>query len=334
MKNVGQIGFDFGDVTPAHRLDADWTWTKKPRTMKQHTDRLASSKSLLDKLAGIPHAVVTDVLLSVIAEHDRQVAWCSYDDKQTHAAYTLWGHAIKFTLAEYDTLITHCMKHDGRTVDGVEYKVRSRQSSWSAEHDVIVGMHVAGIGSVRIGRYWDKDGSWHSMGFSHIEREPFFLQSYRDDAPYEYCSGAVWAPAYSAQIIGEAHKKIPNVRTFRFGGREYVNTGAAYCGDHSQCSAWAITSAEEWSGDTFNYAEVTQAWDRGASERGDMRGLLVRVRGHLCVFEKYMTVFDDQPRPILAAASDEEEEIDDSDLDEGFDDDEQEEDMELDSLYA
>jgi hypothetical protein len=332
MKNVGQTGFDFGDVSPAHRLDANWTWTEKPRSMNEHMIRLADSRSALDSLVGIPHAVFSDVLLGVIAEHDRQVACCSYDDKRADAGYRLWGHTTKFSAAEYETIIAHCTKHDGCTVDGVEYKVRTCPSWWSTEHDVTVGMHVPGIGTVRIGRYWDKKGTWHSMRFKHIERDTLFLQSYQDDAPYQYCSGAVWAPAYSAQLIGEAHKKIPNVRTFKFGGREYVNTGAAYCGDHSQCSAWAIMSAEEWSGDTFSYADMTQAWDRGASERGDMRGLLVRVRGQLCVLEKYMTVYDDQPRPIFTAAADEEDEIGDEGLDENFGDGEEEE--ELETLYA
>lgn len=313
MKNVGQIGFDFGDVSPAHRLDADWTWTTKPLSMGEHMARLASSKNALGKLVGIPYAVFSDVLLSVIAEHDRQIAWCSYDDKRADCPYTLWGHTTKFTDAEYETLITHCMKHDGRTVDGVEYKVRAAPSCWSAELDVTVGMHVVGIGSIRIGRYWGKDGTWYRLNFNHIERGPHFLQSFRDDAPFMYCSGAVWAPAYSAQIIGEAHKKIPHVRTFKFGGREYVNTGASYCGDHSQVNAWAITSAEEWSGDTYSYAELTQAWDRGAAERGDMRGLLVRVRGQLCVLESYMIAYDDQQRPIVFAEADEEEDVDRND---------------------
>lgn len=332
MKNVGQIGFDFGDVSPAYRLDADWTWKEKPRSMREHMARLATAKAALDKLVGIPHAVFSEVLSGVLAEHDRQVAWCHYDEKSDDEKYTLWGHATTFTEAEYETLITHCTKHDGQTVEGVEYKVRTSPSTATGKANVYVAMHATGIGSILISRCSGRDGTWHTMRFTHIERDSFFLPSYEDDAQYEYCSGTVWGPAYSAQLIAEAHKKIASVRTFKFGGREYVNTGASYCGDYSQCSAWAIIAAEEWTGDTFSYAEMTQAWDRGASERGDMRGLLVRVRGQLCVLEKYMTVYDTQRRPIVITSSDEEENAPDHDdlVDEGVD----EAEMEEDALYA
>jgi hypothetical protein len=334
MKNAGQIGFDFCDATPAYHLGADWTWTKQPRRRSEHMARLANSLEGLSQLVGVPHELFSKVLDSVFAEHERQVKWCAYD-RNDDCLYDLWGHGMKLTAAEYDSLIMHTMKHDGMTIGGVEYKVRTRPSSWSNEMDVTVAIHARGIGSVRIGRYWGKDGTWHSMGFTHIERDPLFLEGYRDGAAHAYCSEAVWAPAYSAQLIAEAHKKIPSVRTFKFGGREYVNTGARHCGDYSACSAWAITPVEDWTGDTFSYAELTQAWDRGAAERGDERGLLVRVRGQLCVLESYMTVYDDQPRQILAVQSDQDADVDEDELDdEGLDDGDVEEEGEADCIYA
>lgn len=326
MKKVGQIGFDFCDETPAYRLDEDWTWTAKRLNMSEHVARLDISKSLLDALVGIPHAVFSDVLLSVIAEHDRQIEWCGYNDKCKDDEYALWGHEVKFNDVEYDTLITHCMKYDGRIVAGVEYKVRTRPSYWTTGNDITVAMHAEGIGSIRISRNWGKEGTWHNIHFSHVQRDSVFLQGYQDDAAHSYCSEAVWAPAYSAQLIGEAHTKIPNVRTFRFGGREYVNTGASHCGDYSQCNAWAIAPADEWRGDTFNYAEMIDAWNRGACERGDMRGLLVRVRGQLCVLEQYLTAYDDQPRSIIMAVWDQEDDCTADDEDEAV--------AELEALYA
>lgn len=49
------------------------------------------------------------------------------------------------------------------------------------------------------------------------------------------------------------------------------------------------------------------------SQRGDIRGLQVCVRGQLCTLESYTTAYDDQPRPIMCAEADEgeDEELDD-----------------------
>lgn len=331
MQNVGQIGFDFGDVTPAYRLAADYTWKERPRTLQEHSVRLVKAQDALSSIVGLPHAVFSDTLQSVVQKHIKQVEWCGYDTHRADAVYELWGHEVSFTPAEYETLIAHCIANDGRTVDGVEYKVRARPSWWSTEIDVSVGMYVANVGSIVMSRNYSRNGTWYNLSFRLIERHAHFMETYMDDAEYAYCSEAVWGPAYSAQIISENASKIPSVRTFKFQGREYTNTGGSHCGNHSQCSAWSIVSTADWNGETYSYDQLVKAWDRGAAQRGDMRGLLVRVRGQLCVLEKPMRVYDDQPREIVFASADDEEESNGDDFDQG-DADEEEEEQE--ALYA
>jgi hypothetical protein len=328
MKNVGQIGFDFGDSAPAYRLDADWTWEPKRYTFSEYTKRIGTAETAMEKLTGIPQAVFGDMLVGLISEHARQVAHCGYDEET--GEYRLWGSNVKFDAQESETIIEHCKQFDGKTVDGIEYKVRVYRSSWNTSDVVEAGMYYPGVGTVVIGRYKHSD-EWHySASFHLVDRDSHFLPHYNDDVVIEYCSEAVWAPAYSAQLIAEAHNKIPSVRTFRFGGREYVNTGASHGRNHfSQCTAWSITPATEWAGDTFSYADLTEAWSRGAAQRGDKRGLLVRVRGVLCVLEKPFLVYDDQPRQMIAATEEEDETDEMDELPEGMYEQEEDEEEEL-----
>lgn len=330
MKNVGQIGFDFGDDGQAYRLDADGTWSPLARVFADHAARMSAAQAALAKLNGIPQVVFATVLEAQIHEYKRQVKHCQYDERPTDA-HTLWGCGVKLSGAECESIIAHCVANAGTCGDGVEYKVRQSRSSWSSSVDLEAGMFAPGVGSVVVGKFKHADEWNYSVSFNLAERDSHFLANYMDDVDYAYCSEAVWGPAYSAQLIAEAHTKIPSVRTFKYGGREYVNTGACHGRNHySQCKAWSIVSAEEWKGDTFTYAEITAAWDRGAAERGDDRGLLVRVRGVLCVLEKPLIVYDDQPRELILSTDDgEEEEIEDFNEIEGQSDFEAEDEMEM-----
>jgi hypothetical protein len=85
---------------------------------------------------------------------------------------------------------------------------------------------------------------------------------------------------------------VADVPTFTLRGREYVNDGMLHFGAYQECHAWTFRPVRDWTGPTYNYQSQCRAWDEGRTERGDRRGLVVRVRGKLCVLDGAARVFE------------------------------------------
>lgn len=317
MNKFAQAGFDFGDETPAFRAAPYGTWNTKSYTFQGYTERFALAQSNLASLTGLEHAVFEDALQSAIEEHAKQVAWCNYSESDTE--YSLWGSKIDHQASDIESIIAHCRKSMGRTNSRAEYKVTE-----DVRGMICAGMYVPGVGSVVVSKWTRNDGG-HSMSYT-LDRDTHFLECYLDSAERVYCNQLVWEPAYAAQAICESGDKIASVKTFTMDGRRYVHKGATWGRDMAECTAYSICLASEWKGDTFTYKTLTKAWDDGTMGRGDSRGLLVRVQGTLCVLEKYVYVYDDQPRtaPIYSGAEEEDEEplFDEHDEQEEHDDEE------------
>lgn len=288
MQNIGQIGFDFGDSKPAFRAEPIGTWKEMALPFKAQLKRFDLALATLPTLEGLPHAVFEDALTAAIAEHAAQVKHCKYDADER--SYTLWTAKLKYIAADIAKVIEHCRQNQSISGASVEYKVKPCNRG-----DVVAGMHAKDVGSV-IAVMWAPRGSdtepRYSLRFVP-GRDSFFRESYDDGAESARIPESVWSRAYAAQTLAESGNKVPNVRTFVFRGREYVNTGGLYSGNYRQCHAWAITSAADWEGDTFTYNEMIKAYEDGRLQRGDHRGQLVRVRGQICVLESHLVAFDD-----------------------------------------
>ncbi len=103
----------------------------------------------------------------------------------------------------------------------------------------------------------------------------------------------VWRPFYSADKIAESYDEPAPVPALQFQGRRVVITGGVYHGRHAKGHGWAVAAAEDWHGPTYSYRSQCRAWNEGRKERGDQRGLLVRVDRQLCVLAEYVEFVDE-----------------------------------------
>jgi hypothetical protein len=83
-------------------------------------------------------------------------------------------------------------------------------------------------------------------------------------------------------------------------------------GSRHECTAWTYCARADWRGPTYSYSTVCRAWDEGRKERGDESGLIVKIKGQLCVLQSVATIYDDNvPRDhhqSRSAATDEQDE--------------------------
>lgn len=304
MGHSEQFGFDFGDAAPALRAMPEGTWCEKLYSEQEYLDRFARALSHVSTLEGVVQSVFSLTLSVAVAEHERQMAWRK---KSTDAdpRYSLWHGRVPVERDMVGQFIVHCQQMVSKSNGGSEYKVTD------TPHSIEAGVYFPGFGSV-VAQRWKRMDSF-SLAFN-LDRDQFFLESYRDHFESIYCDQLVWEPAYAAQTLAESNDKIVSVRTFKLGGREYVHKGASHGSGYSECDAYSIVPKSQWAGDTYTYRSMIDAFNNGTKERGDCRGLVVRVRGALCVLEKFVLVFDDQPRsaPFGSCQEDEEDPDDDS----------------------
>lgn len=286
MGHSEQFGFDFGADAPVLRAMPAGTWLDKSYTRLAIEEGFARAKAHLAHLEDVERDVLALTLNAAIAGHEESMSWRSKGDNDDQL-YTLRRFNPDYDDELVLCFIAHCKCQLVARASSAEYKVTDTPD------DVSVGVYYPGIGSV-VARWYKRSGN-SSIDFS-FGRDTHFLDSYRDAFDAVYCDQLVWEDVYAAQTLAESGDKIASVRTFTVGAREYVNKGAHWSKDYAQCIAYAIVPACEWQGDTYTYKTLIQAFDNGAKERGDSRGLLVRVRGQLCVLEKFVSVYDDRPR--------------------------------------
>ncbi|MBX9849089.1 MAG: hypothetical protein K2X64_07315 [Rhodocyclaceae bacterium] len=304
MENGEQFGFDFGDAAPVLRAMPEGTWLEKLYSEQEYLDRFARAQAYAHTLDGVLQSAFSLTVSVSVAEHERQMAWRKKsDDADPH--YSLWHGRVPVDRDMVRQFIAHCQKMVNKSKGGPEYKVID------TPHSIEAGVYFPGIGSV-VAQLWKRMNSF-SLAFN-LDRDHYFLESYRDHFESLYCDQLVWEPAYAAQTLAESNDKIVSVRTFKLGGREYVHKGASHGNGYSECDAYSIVPKSQWAGDTYTYRSMIDAFNNGTKERGDCRGLVVRVRGALCVLEKFVLVYDDQPRaaPFGSCQEDEEDPDDDS----------------------
>ncbi|MDR5776972.1 MULTISPECIES: hypothetical protein [unclassified Caballeronia] len=185
-----------------------------------------------------------------------------------------------------DAFFELCEQLTNSPVPGIEVKSRdTRQSKMSA-------VFVEGVGTL-IARYWSISENGHIAYVPWKDR--IFLSSYLDDMPVINAPYATWKDAYCADKIAMSGKGVASVPTFKLGGREYVRTCGTGFRGMEYGRAWRVVPIADWTGETYSYQTITKTWDDGIRERGDDRGLVVKVRGQLCVLESAIEVYDERP---------------------------------------
>lgn len=296
-----QFGFDFGgDIASTFAEHAPGAWLDPDFTVGQYLEIFAKADVALLPIAGPGRALFGQGIEAAKAQLAAMLENRERDDTEE---FSLWRSNFKPKANQLAAFVEHCISMGGSSFPGIEYKTRREASMTTA------AMFVQDIGTIIV-RAWEND----NVGIDyHPWRDSFFMESYRDTIGRLAVPYSTWGGAYCADKIAYSGDGIASVPTFTVNGREYINDGSLSRGSYRECEGWSFCAPEDWRGPTFSYSSQCRAWDDGRTERGDRRGLVVRVRGKLCVVDGVSVFYDDHAEEIVLIRADEDEEIDEDD---------------------
>lgn len=280
MGQIAQMGFDFASnasqsfaMERGAWLDPQWDAQQWVRAMDAATRRLPTIDEQFRALyqSGLDTAKVE---LAELIEDGADISWRLSSIKLATEGETL------------EAFVRACDRLMKDPVRGIEVKVRGEVRVKTA------AVYIEDVGTI-IAYEWSQVGTGHIAYYPW--KAPFFLTGFRDDMPIVKAPYATWKGAYCADKLAMSGKGVASVSTFKLAGREYIQTGGMCYRGLEQATAWRVCPIGDWNGETHSYQSICKAYDDGVRERGDERGLVVKVRGQLCVLEAAITVYDDQP---------------------------------------
>jgi hypothetical protein len=202
--------------------------------------------------------------------------------------YRFWHAPCDLERDEFEAFAGYCQKQKSKETGAtgnpsIETKVREGRLG-----NLTAALHIRDAGTL-IAQQWLSDN--YSISFRPW-RDTFFLESVRDAMPSVKAPRLLWHHAYCGDKLANAGQGIAHVPAFKFNGREYVNNSVVSSAACWSCEGWTFRALAGWNGPTYNYQSQCEAWNEGRLERGDRRGLIVRVRGQLCVFDAVTTFYD------------------------------------------
>jgi hypothetical protein len=277
-----QFGFDFGnDASERFSAQEPGTWLDPEFTTAQYTAIFAKAREVVQGIAGPARSLFWRGLEAALAEQAEMLKRCELDDEPYHLCRTRCDPSDD----EFDAFVEHCQQMIGAALPGIAYKVRK-----VPRDGLTAAMYVRDLGTLIAWR-WSADN--RSIDFRPW-RDSFFVDSYRDGMPAIKAPYSTWGGAYCADKLAYSNDGVASVPTFVLNGREYINDGGFGSGNYRECEGWTFCALVDWQGPTYNYRSQCHAWDDGSLERGDRRGLIVRVRGQLCVLDGAATIYDNE----------------------------------------
>ncbi len=277
---VAQMGFDFMsidsqsfDLEHGAWLNPHWDAQEWVRAIDQATRRVPT---VADQFRSLYQSAVdvAKVELAKVIEAGADVYYRLPSIKLASE-----GEAL-------EAFVNACERLAKAPVGGIEVKVREDVRIKTA------AVYIENVGTI-IAYQWPQVGGGNVSYYPW--KDSFFLPSYLDGMPIVKAPYSTWKGAYCADKLAMSGKGVASVPTFKLAGREYIQTGGMGVRGFEQARAWRICPISDWHGETHTYQSICKAYDDGIRERGDERGVVVKVRGQLCVLEAAMTVYDDQP---------------------------------------
>ena len=272
---MDQLTFGFmSDCKPSYREWPAGHWLSPCFTAQEYEARLERAGEHLPSVMGPARDIYRQGLAAARENLDRLAP----------GNEALKGGAIEWppvTLSvesmQRAAFVDHCifMVDGGWDSPGLEFKVRY------APHFTRVGMYCCETGSMVVTTWQDgRIGVDYSVG-----RDPFFLPGFRER------QRVIYAPHFEHLILdGDGERAglrdvMTDVPFFSVDGRDYVIADFVNPHDCKLVQAWSFCPVEEWQGPRYSYSDQTKAWHTGRTERGDRRGLVVRVRGQTVVLD-------------------------------------------------
>lgn len=280
-----QLGFDFADGFPIFRESPAGTWIEPKHTTAQYLAIFERCQHALPKartMSNAAHRLFEAGLRGAMASHAEML-----ELGQGDGLYALWRGRNQPQGDDVTKFLQHCRRMIAGQWDspGLDYQHRD------ASHHSATSMHIHELGTLTV-RVWDS----HQTG---IDFKPWktttFLPSYLDGVQRVCASSAVFAGKVVCQKLAEPGDRVQSVTAFEHGGRSYIDTGEMFSEQRNACTAWRFCNVDDWCGPTYSYRSQVLAWDEGRKERGDMRGLVVRVRAQEVVLTAMTHVYDDSP---------------------------------------
>lgn len=280
-----QAGFAFDDPTePEFAEDAPGTWLDPEMSAEAFRIYLRDAKAQLAQHGGLLHELFSHALKlasAALLEFDETI-------EAGKLSFTLPWIDVEPDADQWAAFVAGCIN---QAWPGAEYRVRKHA------RNITAALHMPGIGSLR-GNQWD--GGRAVIDFT-AGRDPELLPSYQDEPARHCLPAALWSPCYAGQRLAENSDSPAAVNAVTHQGRQYVITSCLYHGSKSTGHAWAISALEDWHGPTYSYRSQCQAWDDGRKERGDCRGLIVKINGQRCVLAAYAEFYDKHDSACSAA---------------------------------
>ena len=280
MAMIEQLGFGFlPNCKPIYSELPAGGWFSPCFTVSEYESRLERARKYLPSVMWPAREIYRQAL-----EAARESFAQALDNGQARdAAAREWP---SLTLQVESTQRTEFADHCISMVDG-EWDSPGLEFKFSSHtHLTRLGMYCCETGSVIVTTWAD---GLIGVDFA-IGRDPFFLPSFREG------QRVIHAPHFERETFncdGEyvgLRDGMTDVPILTVEGREYVADGGRAHHDCKRIQAWSFCLPEEWGGPTYSEAGQSKAWDEGRTERGDRRGLVVRVRGQAVVLDAPVTM--------------------------------------------
>lgn len=279
-----QQGFDFADEASvdAPKEDAPGTWLDVQMTAAAYRAYITAARRRLEAAP----AQLRDLFARALDLADEAIADLDTTIEDGDDAF-----ALPWIEVPHDDALWLALEAAAAAPErGIEARCH-RDGRYAA-----AAIHIEGLGSL-VGRRWE--GASRVIDYS-AGRDPELIASYQDSVSPIALPASVWRPFYAAHKIAESHDEPAPVPALSFQGRRVVITSGIYHGRHAKGHGWAVAAAEDWHGPTYSYRSQCRAWDEGRKERGDQRGLVVRVDRQLCVLAEYVVFVDENDTSHLA----------------------------------
>ena len=280
MAMIEQLGFGFlPDCKLTYRELPAGGWFSPCFTANEYESRLERARKYLPSVMWPAREIYRQGLEAAGESFDRAL-----DNGQAReAAAREWPRlTLQVESKQRTEFVDHCISMvDGEwDSPGLEFKVSAHK------HLTRVGMYCCDTGSVVVTTWAD---GLVGVDFA-IGRDTFFLPSFREG------QRVIHAPHFEhetydggGEFVG-LRDGMTDVPILTVEGREYVADGGRAHQDCKRIQAWSFCLPEEWGGPTYSETGQSKAWDEGRTERGDRRGLVVRVRGQAVVLDTPVTM--------------------------------------------
>lgn len=157
----------------------------------------------------------------------------------------------------------------------------------------MIGIFDSTIGSAVLTQV-RRHREWFATLETSASKHSFFATSYLDDVGEIRLPSEIWRDGYCGDKLATVPDKVLNVPVVTCRGRRFVVTSTLSGTDYDEANAWALSPTPCARNLSHTYGQLIKQMDAEERERGDLRGLTVKVNGTVCVLDSLHKFIDDR----------------------------------------